>query len=102
MRSGRRQRRHQSDYYRSGLGTCPQFRGIVVAVAVCRRGRYPIVAGRTEHAGRIGCQYHWHNHGYRDFQDYLDHLRSKRRKQVRRERREANASDVEIRVLSGS
>jgi len=55
----------------------------------------------NEHAGRIGCQYHWHNHGYRDFQDYLDHLRSKRRKQVRRERREANASDVEIRVLSG-
>jgi predicted N-acyltransferase len=53
------------------------------------------------HVGRIGCQYHWHNHDYRDFQDYLDHLRSKRRKQVRRERREANASDVEIRVLSG-
>ena len=55
-----------------------------------------------EHAGRIGCQYHWHNHGYRDFQDYLDHLRSKRRKQVRRERREANTGDVEIRVLSGA
>ncbi len=53
------------------------------------------------HAGRIGCQYHWKNHGYRDFQDYLDHLRSKRRKQVRRERREANAGDVEIQVLSG-
>jgi predicted N-acyltransferase len=56
----------------------------------------------NQHAGRIGCQYHWRNHGYRDFQDYLDSLRSKRRKQVRRERREANASDVEIRVLSGS
>jgi len=45
------------------------------------------------HAGRIGCQYHWRNHAYRDFQDYLEHLRSKRRKQVRRERREANAGD---------
>ena len=54
-----------------------------------------------QHSGRIGCQYHWQNHGYRDFQDYLDALRSKRRKQVRRERREANAGDVEIRVLSG-
>ncbi len=53
------------------------------------------------HAARIGCQYHWRNHGYRDFQDYLEHLRSKRRKQVRRERREANAGDVEIQVLSG-
>ena len=52
-------------------------------------------------ATRIGCQYHWHNHGYRDFQDYLDHLRSKRRKQVRRERREASSSGVEIRVLMG-
>ncbi len=54
-----------------------------------------------QHNRRIGCQYHWQNHGYRDFQDYLDALRSKRRKQVRRERREANANDVEIRVLSG-
>lgn len=54
------------------------------------------------HATRVGCQYHWHNHGYRDFQDYLDHLRSKRRKQVRRERREADASGVEVRMLSGA
>jgi predicted N-acyltransferase len=53
------------------------------------------------HARRTGCQYHWHNHGYRDFQDYLDHLRSKRRKQVRRERREANAGNVEIQMLTG-
>jgi len=53
------------------------------------------------HATRLGCQYHWHNHGYRDFQDYLDHLRSKRRKQVRRERREADASGVEVQMLTG-
>ena len=52
-------------------------------------------------AMRIGCQYHWRNHAYRDFQDYLDHLRSKRRKQVRRERREADASGVDIHVLMG-
>ena len=35
-----------------------------------------------DHLARVGCQYHWHNHAYRDFQDYLEHLRSKRRKQV--------------------
>ena len=29
---------------------------------------------------RTGCQYHWMNPGYRDFQDYLDALTSKRRK----------------------
>jgi hypothetical protein len=55
-----------------------------------------------KHVARIGCQYHWQNHGYRDFQDYLDHLRSKRRKQIRRERRDANASGVAISVLTGA
>jgi predicted N-acyltransferase len=53
------------------------------------------------HLQRTGCQYHWRNPGYRDFQDYLDALSSKRRKQVRRERREAAAAPVEIEVLSG-
>ncbi len=50
---------------------------------------------------RVGCQYHWHNPGYRDFQDYLDALTSKKRKQIRRERRQAKASGVQIEVLSG-
>lgn len=54
------------------------------------------------HARRTGCQYHWHNHGYRDFGDYLDHLNAKRRKQVRRERREAAQAPVEVEVLPGS
>ncbi|MDX1432717.1 MAG: GNAT family N-acetyltransferase [Gammaproteobacteria bacterium] len=50
-------------------------------------------------AHRTGCQYHWRNRAYRDFDDYLESLRSKRRKQVRRERREANAAGLEIRLL---
>ena len=52
-------------------------------------------------AVRLGCQYHWHNPGYRDFQDYLDQLKSKRRKEIRRERRQANAAGLEVTVLSG-
>lgn len=52
-------------------------------------------------ARRTGLQYHWHNHGYRDFQDYLDHLNAKRRKQVRRERREAAEAPVEVELLRG-
>lgn len=35
---------------------------------------------------RLGCQYHWHNRGYRDFQDFLDTLTSRKRKQLRKER----------------
>ncbi|PLR43717.1 MULTISPECIES: GNAT family N-acetyltransferase [Yersiniaceae] len=35
---------------------------------------------------RQGCQYHWHNRGYRDFQDFLDSLTSRKRKQIRKER----------------
>ncbi len=50
---------------------------------------------------RWGCQFHWHNPGYRDFQDYLDALTSKRRKQVRKERREAGAAPVSVELKHG-
>ena len=50
---------------------------------------------------RTGCQFHWHNPGYRDFTDYLGALDSKRRKQVRRERRMAAAAPVEIEIRHG-
>ena len=35
---------------------------------------------------RLGCQFHWQNKGYRDFQDFLDSLSSRKRKQMRKER----------------
>ncbi|MHC6226763.1 GNAT family N-acetyltransferase [Pseudomonas sp. X10] len=35
---------------------------------------------------RLGCQFHWRNRGYRDFQDFLDTLSSRKRKQMRKER----------------
>jgi hypothetical protein len=50
---------------------------------------------------RIGLQYHWHNHGYRNFEDYLAAFRSKRRNQVRRERREMDRQEVTIETFSG-
>jgi hypothetical protein len=50
---------------------------------------------------RWGCQFHWHNPGYRDLQDYLDALTSKRRKQVRKERREAAQAPVSIELKHG-
>ena len=37
---------------------------------------------------RIGCQFHWHNHGYQNFEDFLGALNSRKRKSIRKERRQ--------------
>ena len=57
---------------------------------------------QREHLIRSGCQFHWRNPGFRDFQDYLDAFKSKRRKAIRRERREAATAPVEIEVRDGT
>jgi predicted N-acyltransferase len=50
---------------------------------------------------RLGCQYHWHNPGYRDFQDFLDTLMSRKRKQIRKEREQVAANGITFRWLDG-
>lgn len=50
---------------------------------------------------RLGCQYHWFNHDYRDFDDFLAALISKKRKQIKRERRLVAEQDIDIEVLVG-
>jgi predicted N-acyltransferase len=50
---------------------------------------------------RLGCQFHWNNRGYRDFQDFLDTLTAKRRKNINRERRLVREAGLEARILSG-
>lgn len=50
---------------------------------------------------RLGCQFHWQNPGYRDFQDFLDALTAKRRKNIKRERRLVSTAGLELRVLQG-
>jgi len=50
---------------------------------------------------RLGCQYHWTNRGYRNFDDFLADLASRKRKSIRKERREAVADGIAIRALSG-
>ena len=37
---------------------------------------------------RLGCQFHWHNRGYREFTDFLATLTSRKRKSIKRERRQ--------------
>ena len=50
---------------------------------------------------RLGCQFHWRNRGYRDFQDFLDTLTAKRRKNINRERRLVREAGLELRLLHG-
>jgi predicted N-acyltransferase len=50
---------------------------------------------------RLGCQFHWRNQGYRDFDDYLEGFNSRKRKKVRRERRYVQQADIEIRTVHG-
>lgn len=50
---------------------------------------------------REGCQYHWYNPGYADFDDFLAGLTSKRRKEIRRERREVAETGLEFELLEG-
>ena len=51
---------------------------------------------------RVGCQFHWSNNGYRDFDDYLDAFTSHKRKNIRRERRQVREAGVTLEVLPGT
>ncbi len=50
---------------------------------------------------RTGCQFHWDNPGYRDFDDFLAALSSRSRKEIRRERRAIVDQGIAVEVLSG-
>ncbi|MCG8588942.1 MAG: GNAT family N-acetyltransferase [Proteobacteria bacterium] len=50
---------------------------------------------------RVGVQYHWHNHGYDDFEAFLADFRSKRRNQIRRERRALSEQGVRLVARTG-
>jgi predicted N-acyltransferase len=53
------------------------------------------------YAIRLGCQYHWHNRGYRDFDHFLDGFSAEKRKKVRRERRRVQEAGIEVLLLEG-
>lgn len=53
------------------------------------------------YAIRHGCQFHWYNRGYRDFDDFLDRLSSKKRKNIRRERRRVADAGIQCRLVHG-
>ena len=50
---------------------------------------------------RKGCQFHWRNRDYRDFDDYLRSFSAKKRKNARRDRRLVRDQGIRFRWLSG-
>ncbi len=50
---------------------------------------------------RVGCQYHWTNQGYRDFDDFLCGFSAEKRKKIKRERRQVRESGVALELLDG-
>lgn len=50
---------------------------------------------------RRGCQFHWHNRGYADFEDFLAGFSADKRKKVRREQRRVAESGLSIETRHG-
>ncbi|SHL73701.1 GNAT family N-acetyltransferase [Phytopseudomonas punonensis] len=60
-----------------------------------------LMRGRNGWLQRLGCQFHWHNRGYRDFQDFLDTLSSRKRKQMRKEREQVAGQGIDFEWREG-
>ena len=50
---------------------------------------------------RKGCQFHWHNDGYADFDDFLSRFSSAKRKKAKRERRRVAEAGIAFEHLRG-
>ena len=55
-----------------------------------------LLRGREGWLERLGCQYHWRNRDYRDFQDFLEALSSRKRKQIRKEREQVAGQGIDF------
>lgn len=61
-----------------------------------------LIRGQSHWLERIGCQFHWHNRGYRDFADFLDAFNSRRRKNIRKERELSTHQGISFDWRTGS
>ncbi len=50
---------------------------------------------------RLGCQFHWTNAGYADFDAFLAALTTKKRKNIRRERRQVEDAGIRLAIRHG-
>jgi predicted N-acyltransferase len=51
---------------------------------------------------RKDCQFHWHNHGYPDFDAFLQTFTASKRKKARRDRRRVSEAGIRFRRLKGA
>lgn len=51
---------------------------------------------------RTGCNFHWYNRGYRDFDDFLAAMAARKRKKIRRERRYVDEAGIRMEIVKGS
>jgi uncharacterized protein len=65
---------------------------------LAREGKQFLDRGFLE---RKGCQFHWHNDGYADFDDFLSRFSSAKRKKARRERRRIAEAEIRFEHLRG-
>ena len=50
---------------------------------------------------RLGCQFHWQNKNYTDFDHYLSFFNSKNRKKIKRERKQIQQQEISIEIKTG-
>ncbi|MEM8844529.1 MAG: GNAT family N-acetyltransferase [Pseudomonadota bacterium] len=50
---------------------------------------------------RLGCQYHWKNQNYSDFDDFISTFISRKRKKVKRERRMVQEQNITFNIVHG-
>jgi len=51
---------------------------------------------------RTGCQFHWQNNAYPDFDNFLAHLNSRKRKSIRKEREKVAQMNITFQVFEGA
>jgi uncharacterized protein len=51
---------------------------------------------------RLGCQFHWFNRNYRNFDDFLAQMTSRKRKNITKERKQVAAQGFEFEVKTGN
>ena len=79
----------------------PQWHGGASRLLQCETHRPDHLARRRGMTLRMGCNFHWHNNGYANFDDLLAAFSSKKRKNIKRERRLVEAQGLTMRQYRG-
>jgi len=83
------------------IQACEQLKLSSVHVTFCTKDEWDAL-GEAGWLQRIGMQFHWDNHAYKDFEDFLGALSSRKRKTLRRERRDAQNCGLDFCALTGA